>query len=200
MIFIASDCVGARMYEKLNLQFNNPFCWNRLSYKDFIFLADNLQKIDFNKINVNLINDPAKDKSNNVVGLVNIDNKINILYPHYIQNSKYDKPTKVDTDVYYNKMNEYILEKYTTRLNRMNLNENICLILHHKVDREGFDITREDCIDFIHRKLPYPKILVTHDYTLLLEKNTDTNIILCNKNEETGKIAKRIISSIKSYK
>lgn len=200
MIFIASDCIGARMYEKLNLQFNNPFCWNRLSYKDFIFLADNLQKIDFNKINVNLINDPAKDKNNNLVGLVNVDNKINILYPHYIQNSKYDKPTKIDTDVYYNKMNEYILEKYTTRLNRMNLNENICLILHHTVDRKGFDVTREDCVDFIHRKLPYPKVLATHDYTLLSEKNTDTSIILCNKNEETGKIAKRIISSIKSRK
>lgn len=200
MIFIASDCVGARMYEKLNLQFNNPFCWNRLSYKDFIFLANNLQKIDFNKIKINLINDPAKNKNNNVVGLVNVDNKINILYPHYIQNSKYDKPTKIDTDVYYNKIGEYILEKYTSRLNRMNLDEKVCLILHHKIDREGFDVTYEDCIDFIHKKLPYPKILVTHDYSLLLEQNKDTNIVICNKNEETGKIAKRILSSIKLYK
>lgn len=196
MIFIASDCVGARMYEKLNLQFNNPFCWNRLSYKDFIFLADNLQKIDFNKINVNLINDPAKDKKDNVVGLVNIDNKINILYPHYIQNSKYNKPTKIDTDIYYDKMNEYILEKYTTRLNRMNLNENICLILHHKVDRKGFDITRENCVDFIHKKISYHKILVTTDTSLLLETNTDTDIIISKPHESTGSIAKKIISLV----
>lgn len=200
MIFIGSDCVGARIYEQLNLQFNNPFCWSRISYNDFIFLANNLQNIDFNKFSINLINDPAENKNKNKVGIVSIDNKIDILYPHYIQNSKYDIPTKINTDVYYNKMNEYILEKYTIRTSRMNLNENVCLILHHKIDRPGFDITYNDCKDFIHRKFLYPKILVTHDESLLLEPNSDTNIIICDKNEETGQIAKKIISSIRSYK
>lgn len=200
MVFIASDCIGARMYEKLNLQFNNPFCWSRISYKDFIFLANNLQNIDFNKIDISLINDPAEGKQHNKVGLVKIDNKLNILYPHYIQSSDYENPTKIDTDVYYNKMNEYILEKYTNRLNRMKLDKKVCLILHHKADREGFDITYNDCKYFIHRKLPFPKILVTHDYSLLLEPNKDTSIIICNENEETGKIAKKIISSMKSRK
>ena len=89
MIFIGSDCVGARIYEQLNLQFNNPFCWSRLSYNDFCFLISNIQNIDFNKFSINLINDPAENKNKNKVGIVSIDNKINVLYPHYIQNSKY---------------------------------------------------------------------------------------------------------------
>ncbi|WP_296864374.1 hypothetical protein [uncultured Methanobrevibacter sp.] len=200
MIFIASDCVGARMYEQLNMQFNNPFCWSRLSYHDFIFLANNLNDIDFNKIDINLINDPAKDKNKNMVGLIRIDNKINVLYPHYIQNSKYSHPTKNNTDVYYNNITSYILEKYMSRLNRMNLNEDIYLILHHKIDRPGFDVTLNECKNFLRIKSKYTKILVTHERSLLSEQNNNTNIIIAKQDAETGAIAKKIINNISIIK
>ena len=196
MIFISSSCVGARVYEQLNLQFNNPFCWCRISYKDFMFLVNNLHNIDFNNIKVDVIHDPRKEDAKNQVGLIQIDNNVNILYPHYIQNEKYKVPTKIDINVYSDKINEYVIDKYTKRLSRMNLNDKIYIILCQNTDRKNFDVYKEDCKDFIHKKIPYHKILVTTDTSLLLETNADTDIIISKPHESTGSIAKKIISLV----
>lgn len=50
---------------------------------------------------------------------INVDNKVKIQYVHYKFSPKYSKPTKVDVDIFYNKIWEYITDKYNSRVNRM---------------------------------------------------------------------------------
>lgn len=79
----------------------------------------------------------------------------------------------------------------------MNLNDEIVLILHQKNDYNGYNATKQDCIDFINQKFAFRKILIVSDKTLLKYKNNDTEIIYCHENMTTGNIAKTILKTVK---
>lgn len=194
MTFIANDCVGGRMYELLNIKYNVPFCWSDIPFNDFIYIMNNLNNINFNNICVKSVIDP---KNYNTVSQIIVDGKIMLLYPHYIQNKKYNIPTKIDIDIFYKNANKYALEKYIARTNRMNLNDEIYFILHQKNNREGYNISDNDCKNFIKTTSKYHKILVTPNTSLLnIENDKNTNIILCNEDADTKSIASKIISTL----
>ena len=193
MIFLANDCVGARMYQQLNCEFNNPFCWHRISYSDFVFLINNIHDINFNKVDAKLIKNPEGSNC----CLLKIDDRINVAYVHYIQSNTHNTPKKIEINIYYNDIIKYTLNKYKNRVDRMNLNDEIVLILHQKNDYNGYNATKQDCIDFINQKFAFRKILIVSDKTLLKYKNNDTEIIYCHENMTTGNIAKTILETVK---
>lgn len=117
MNLISNTCTGALIYrDYLKKPYNNPFCWNFIESDDFYNLIINYENINFN--NFELI------KKDNWKFYIKIDNLITIYYAHYKFNKNYNTITTIKDDVYYNKIWEYIIEKYKIRTKRMlELNE-----------------------------------------------------------------------------
>ena len=117
MNIISNSCIGGfLMRDYLKEKFNNPFIWSYIDNISFFNLIKNYENINW--LNFELI----KDKNWNFCILV--DNLVKINYPHYHFDPNANKITFFDDDnqhrnVYYNKIWEYIVEKYKTRTERM---------------------------------------------------------------------------------
>lgn len=111
-MFIGNDCTGARIYQTKNKEYDNPFMWCLIPPKSFSYLYHNFNTIDFK--NIELKKDGPWYK-------VIIDGNVTVYYPHYRFDAAFTKPTvgKSGIDVYYNKIDEYIVEKYMLRQTRM---------------------------------------------------------------------------------
>ena len=130
--FISNDCMSAALYKNcLNIGYNNPFMWVWFSLNDFKYLIEKYDSINFqnfyvdkiqNHKNINKFKNASTFKSyKNKLYYLNIDNKIDVCFPHYIEDAKY-KELKVSqcgtiTNVYFNDMKSFITEKYKSRLN-----------------------------------------------------------------------------------
>lgn len=198
MTIIGNDCVSARIYEQLGKQFNTPFTWARIPYDDFIYILENFKIIDFNNFYVDLAKHCKTGwDTERFVGHVKIENRLDLLYSHYVQNKKHKVPTKNGLDIMYDNTINYTKEKYISRLNRMNINDkNLFAVLHQKVDTPNYDISIENCIDFIQRPLEFTKVAVVYDEELLNINNTNTHIIYIKDKHTTKDIAKKIIKNI----
>ena len=198
MTIIGNDCVSARIYEQLGKQFNTPFTWARIPYDDFIYILENFKIIDFNNFYVDLAKHCKTGwDTERFVGHVKIENRLDLLYSHYVQNKKHKVPTKNGLDIMYDNAISYTKEKYISRLNRMNINDkNLFAVLHQKVDTPNYDISIENCIDFIQRPLEFTKVAVVYDEELLNINNTNTHIIYIKDKHTTKDIAKKIIKNI----
>ncbi len=155
MNIICTNCVGSRLYQELDIQYNNPFMWCIMSYDSFRILMTNFYNINFNEF---------RFTDENGISSIVIDNKIKVLYPHYLQDDLYDTPTKIEIgkydvrDVHYNDIRSYTIQKYKSRLNRMNIfDENVFVL----VDSDNC-LTEEDVQDFLNTDIPHRKVLVTN--------------------------------------
>lgn len=131
MNIISNVCNGAFLYNKMNIQFNNPFMWSVLFYKDLKELCTNFDNIDF-KTAIPIPGIHAKGTCS-----MNIDNdKLFIRYIHYYQNSSCKMPMKIGPNIHYCKIWEYTYLKYITRVERMlNSKEDpVFLIMDRKDD------------------------------------------------------------------
>lgn len=112
MNIICNSCIGGFIYKnELKTSFKNPFIWNIIDFNSMYYMVKNFNQINFN--NYELI----KDKKWNFS--IVIDGKVKIQYVHYKFDSKSNKPITKYIDVYYNKIWEFIIEKYESRLKRM---------------------------------------------------------------------------------
>lgn len=123
MNLISNTCTGALVYrDYLKQIYNNPFCWNYIDCESYYKLITNFEQINFN--NYELI------KKDNWNFYIKIDNLVMVYYPHYKFSKEYNEVTPLKDDVYYNKIWEYIIEKYKTRTKRMlELNERPIFII-----------------------------------------------------------------------
>lgn len=193
-IFISNDCVSARLYQQFQRQFDNPFIWCRMKYEDFSYLL-----LHYDENTINFQNIKIEDGTNNVV---NVDNKMKVYYSHYIQDTKYDTPTRITghnyLDVRYNDIQTYCVNKYNSRLNRflsVMTERKPIFILNQKntLQEFGYGISDEDCNDFLHIETSYTKILVTkNDFNVF----SNNEYIVRKNNEDTTEIAKRIIKAV----
>lgn len=111
MNVISHNCVGGRIYQQLNRENGNPFVWVMITPDDFWYLYNNYDNIDFTSVSV-LNYNPC-------VELI-IDGRVKVLFPHYNYDKNCDTPTKkTNIDIFYNKISDYVLEKYRVRLERM---------------------------------------------------------------------------------
>ena len=123
MNLISNTCTGVLVYKDyLKIEYNNPFCWNFIDDINYYNLIKNFEKLNFN--NYELI------KTEDWKFYIKIDNLVTIYYPHYKFSKDYNKITTINDDIYYNKIWEYIVEKYEIRTKRMlQLNENPIFIV-----------------------------------------------------------------------
>lgn len=133
MNIISSNCLGGHLYrDLLHCEYGNPFIWSRIHNEDFIYLISNFSKINFYNYEI-LKQAPELKKFK-----IRIDDKFEVNYNHHIFSPKHSTPTKIGIDVYYNKIWEYITEKYEKRLAIME--DRIDLVAVD--DFGGYDIER----------------------------------------------------------
>ena len=139
MNLITNCCIGGDYYNEMKLEYNNPFIWVIIKPNDMIQLIGNFNKLNFN--NIKLLSSEFSNEKRQCFKL-NIDNLVDIHYPHYLKNEYYKEiqygSTDTSVDVLYYKIEDYIIETYKRRLNRMLINKEIpqFLILG---DREGYN-------------------------------------------------------------
>ena len=186
MNIICNNCVGGRIYQQLNKQYSNPFIWNILFYDSYKNLITLIDKINFNNFSIKLKKEIIRDK----YACILIDNLIEVHYIHYIQNSKYNIPTKHNNgvDIYFNDILSYANDKYISRLNRMNINENIFIL----VDDEKVNLSDKDILDFIYLNLNGIKFFITNK-DKYKDYNKNTNILITSETN-TNYIAKELIN------
>jgi len=122
-MYIVNSCVGAYLYKLcMKKKFDNPFMWGLIDFNSMYYMIQNFENINFK--NFELL------KDNNWNFSLKIDDKIIIKYIHYKFDPKATKIIKKDFDVFYNKIWEYIIQKYEERLERMlNIKEEPIFIL-----------------------------------------------------------------------
>ena len=110
---IANNCVGARIYQIKGEAYNTPFVWCLVSPEDFLYLYENFNIINFKNIRI------EKDGE---WYFIRVDDKIKIYYPHYRYDENCNIPAKRgigELNIYYCNIEDYIVEKYKSRLSRM---------------------------------------------------------------------------------
>lgn len=117
MNLIGNDCTASFITRDLLKQgFENPFVWTRIMDETFIWLLENYENIDFWNYKItkdNRIGDPK------CFFYVSYDEIHKVKYGHHRFDAKCNVPTKVGMDVRYERIWEYIADKYEKRLGRM---------------------------------------------------------------------------------
>lgn len=112
MNIISNDCMGGFIYRNAKAQFNNPFMWTYVMYDDMLYFMNNWDSIDWKNFIV------LKDDSWKMY--VQFNGAANIHCLHYHFDARFDKPHVYGHDVFHNHIWEYIHEKFTARISRMN--------------------------------------------------------------------------------
>ncbi|MBO7693347.1 MAG: DUF1919 domain-containing protein [Methanobrevibacter sp.] len=174
MQIISNNCLGGFIYKDILCQkYTNPFIWCKIKEQYFISLLENLYNINFNNFEL------KKNGSKLTDGFhISIENKIILNYTHFHFDKRCDKPKVKGISVYYNKIWEYIVDKYKKRLNRFNLSDDICIALEdypqcpYNVNKIiNIAIKNNWKIIVITRQ----KIDIKYDKLLVLYHFTDTN-------------------------
>lgn len=115
MNLVSNSCVGAYlMRDHYRYQYNNPFCWSFILVDDFVTLMKEWDNIDFMNYTVDKCGKKLEDGFKTV-----IDGKVTLLWYHYKFSPKFARPTTKGINVFYNRIWEYISEKYEERTRRM---------------------------------------------------------------------------------
>lgn len=184
---ISHNCIGGRIYQEKGLEYGNPFMWSIIPPDDFWYLYNHYDEIDFSKIVL------TKIKNDNVII---IDNKIKVYFVHY----RFDKNAKTPTrrikngvDIYYNKIDEYIIEKYNKRLERMLVQKIKPLFIvsdREFVSNKDLNMQKKDIIKYVGKD---DCIVVTVDKTI----KGNNVVYVARKNLDPEVIAKIILRTMK---
>lgn len=145
MNIISNNCLGGFIYKDfLQIKYENPFIFSRMNYEDFLYLLVNYENINFE--NFELIKESDKLEKFRII----IDNKIKVQFNHYkfdkdciistVKIFNDEKTMRTTTNVYYNKIWEYIVEKYEQRIKRMS--KKIDLIALDVDDKNDIDVNK----------------------------------------------------------
>lgn len=160
MNVICNSCVGSRLYELKKEQFNNPFMWNVIPYRDFHNLIANYDNINFNKYEVSIF----QQSQNNRVAQAIFDSQVKTYYIHYHQDENFKTPTRKSIDIYSDDIISYTTDAINRRVQRMNQSSECLIFLFETRNRNRYNgiYTESDIIDFINIKTPYTKILLVN--------------------------------------
>ncbi len=171
MNLISNNCVGARMYELSNKQFNNPFTWCAIDISDFVTLIKNFNKINFYNIKIYL---EYHFRTYQTV-CAELDD-IKLHYVHYIYK---------DCDLYKNKPDvlgntiiQYFTETYYKRLNRMIVqNEQPTFLLTYNYTKKTNKKYIECLTELIKLNNKNIYIFAHNDNIKNIKKYSNTNLI-----------------------
>lgn len=114
MNLICNNCASGFVYQKLGIEYNNPFMWNLISVDSFTRLICNWDQLKFTAIKL-----PSSVPLNGVPMV--IDNKVEVKYIHIRYDENAVAPYKKFVDVFCNAPWEYAVNKYYARLRRMRM-------------------------------------------------------------------------------
>lgn len=181
---IANNCTGSRLYQQIGMQYGNPFMWSIISPEDFLYLYNNYYDINYWNYEIG--------KKNGSYKLI-IDGKINVLYVHYKYGEEDVVPTRKnnDMDIFYNKIEDYIIEKYEKRLKRMVDKPFFVVSDREYLFNKGFIFKEEDLKEYVNK-----------DNCIVATCNNDiigNNVIYTpNSTIDPEEIAKIILENIKN--
>ena len=112
MNIISNNCLAGYLYQQLKISYSNPFIWTSIYGDSLETLVFNFDKIDFSNYEIH------KDTKWNFWFI--IDNKIRVDFTHHKFDANANVPYKKDSNLFYNKIWEYIVNKYDNRLCKMN--------------------------------------------------------------------------------
>lgn len=201
MNLISNDCAGGFVYKFCNLEFNNPFIWMRLQENDFYYTIKNYEKINFNnfEIDKSFIDERPHNKMD--IFKLKIDDKIEIHYTHYHFSAKDNKIRIVPPEIFYNKIWEYVVEKYTKRTKRMlELNEKPIFFVNFPRRKYTKNMRNK----LLSENFKYKLIIITENEEDLKYANDD-KLILIDKVDISSmealpnKVVERHLDKIKEF-
>ena len=182
MNVIANTCIGARLYQLNNFEYTNPFMWSIVDADDMCKLIENYDKINFRNFKIeksdyyNRTDFYRKQFSKELnqphfIFKIRIDDLIDIHFVHYRFNTKYENKTVVDVNVFWNKIWEYVVEKYKNRVEKMLSNNEKPIFVITALETD-YTLEKQQKILDLNTK---HKIILITDYPEKL-KNNKTNI------------------------
>lgn len=125
MIILSHNCLAGFIYRDiLHEKYNHPFIWSFVE-SDFCDFIQNFRNIDFNNVYLE-----SKNGHCNGIMTLHIDDKLIVRYSHVKFDKNADVPYTQDVNVYTNEPWKYVLEKYEKRLNLMDKNDDVCVIMY----------------------------------------------------------------------
>lgn len=106
---VGNSCVSSYITRDiLKQKFVNPFVWNIFDFNSSYNLVKNWDNINFEKFKL----------VNNFDGTFSIliDDLVKVKYVHYLYSQKDTEIRKENNDVYYNKIQDYVIDKYLSRI------------------------------------------------------------------------------------
>lgn len=112
-MLISNSCIASWITTRiLNREIDSPLAWATIDPVSMSNLVENFYDIDFSKYKI--------EKYRNNTFSVIIDGKVRVNYVHYKKDLKQKTPKVIKTDVFYSKIEEFILQKYASRLSKFN--------------------------------------------------------------------------------
>lgn len=174
MNIISQNCLSGHIYKKyFNKNYKNPFIWSVIDFNSMKTLIENWNSINFNNYEL------VKDKNWNFS--IIIDKKVKVQYVHYKFSPKYNKLTKVNGDFYYNKIWEFIVDRYEKLKNKM-LEEN-----------------EKPIFCFCNGNTIYKDCIYTDKQLMELNKYNNTYVIITKEKIEVHEAADKIYNKFIKY-
>lgn len=130
MNIIANTCIGARLYQLNKSVYTNPFMWSIVDADSMIKLIKNYKNMNFDNYELSKSdyynrtpfyrNQYNTELSNPLfIFKITIDDLVDLHFVHYRFNACKNVPTVNGVNVESNKIWEYVVEKYSSRIKRM---------------------------------------------------------------------------------
>lgn len=188
---IGDSCVASNItLDVLHQEYINPFCWNIINHISFGYLIKNYKNINFN--NYYLRKHPSYEEYYLI-----IDDNIEVLYHHYREDKNCKTIIKKDNHVYFCDIQQYIIEKYKSRLK---LNSSPIFIIGSSWEIETDKYEKFEYI--INQNIEkYPLIVITNkesDFSYLKKyENEYTKIFKTELHKNNEKLAYDIYDTYK---
>lgn len=188
---IGDSCVASNItLDVLHQEYINPFCWNIINHTSFGYLIKNYKNINFNNYYL------RKHPSYKEYYLI-IDDNIEVLYHHYREDKNCKTLIKKDNHVYFCDIQQYIIEKYKSRLK---LNSSPIFIIGSSWEIEADKYEKFEYI--INQNIEkYPLIVITNkesDFSYLKKyENEYTKIFKTELHKNNEKLAYDIYDTYK---
>lgn len=164
MNLVGNSCVSSYITRDfLHQRYKNPFCWCIMDFESCYNLVKYWDNLNFN--NYELIKDEKWNFS------IIIDDKVKIQYVHYLFDKDAKTIIKNPPDVRWNKIWEYIVEKYIKRIENIKNEKPIFLFAsaNHGLSRhKPFTLEQQKLLDELNS--PY-KIIISFDKMIDKAKN-----------------------------
>lgn len=191
---IANNCIGSYIQrDHLKQELANPFTWATVSIPDMKKLIYNYDKINFR--NFRLITYKG-------VKYISVDRKFVIKYVHYAYDKNAHEKTIKDNHgsvtIYWDKIDDYIIEKYKIRTERMIRNGDKPIFIIGNFFKDQY-INFEDAKE-IASKSKYKIIFISDDEKFNELKNDNFEVVIYNMKDlegiinKTAKIAELVYS------